>query len=74
MAVGELAANPLTPGSCSLWKAGQYQSFFGVEREIERACHVCEEHTSLAFQGSRNGAVETGERAAAKVAGAIGGK
>ena len=64
-------ANPLTRGSYSFWKPGQYQSFVGAEREIEGACHFCGEHTSLDFQGYLNGAVETGERAASEVAAAL---
>jgi monoamine oxidase len=67
-------ANPLTRGSYSFWKPGQYQSFVGVEGEIEGACHFCGEHTSLDFQGYLNGAVETGERAAREVSSAFGGK
>lgn len=65
-------ANPLTRGAYSFWKPGQYQSFAGVEGEIDGNCHFCGEHTSLDFQGYLNGAVETGERAAAEVRSAIG--
>jgi monoamine oxidase len=59
--------NPLTRGSYSFWKPGQYTSFAGVEGEAEGGCHFCGEHTSLDFQGYLNGAVETGERAAREV-------
>ncbi|MBI2690111.1 MAG: FAD-dependent oxidoreductase [Acidobacteria bacterium] len=65
-------SNPLTRGSYSYWKPGQYTSFVGVEGEVEGACHFCGEHTSLDFQGYLNGAVETGERAAAEVISAVG--
>jgi monoamine oxidase len=65
-------SNPLTRGSYSFWKVGQYTSFAGVEREVEGNCHFCGEHTSLENQGYLEGAVETGERAAAEVAAAIG--
>lgn len=65
-------SNPLTRGSYSFWKVGQYTRFAGVEGEIEGNCHFCGEHTSLDFQGYLNGAVETGERAAAEVIAAIG--
>lgn len=65
-------SNPLTRGSYSYWKVGQYRRFAGVEREIEGNCHFCGEHTSLDFQGYLNGAVETGERAAAEVVSALG--
>lgn len=61
--------NPLTLGSYSFWKPGQYTLFGGVEGEREGNCHFCGEHTSQDFQGYLNGAVETGERAAAEVLG-----
>jgi monoamine oxidase len=64
-------ANPYTHGSYSYWKVGQYTKFAGVEREPEGACHFCGEHTSVDFQGYLNGAVETGERAAGEVIGAL---
>jgi len=64
-------ANPWTRGSYSYWKVGQYTRFAGVEREVEGACHFCGEHTSIDFQGYLNGAVETGERAAAEVVAAL---
>lgn len=60
-------SNPLTLGSYSFWKPGQYQQFAGVEGEREGGVHFCGEHTSLDFQGYLNGAVETGERAAAEI-------
>jgi monoamine oxidase len=63
---------PWTKGSYSYWKVGQYQAFAGVEREIERGtCHFAGEHTSVDFQGYLNGAVETGERAAAEITAAL---
>ena len=65
------AANPWTKGSYSYWKVGQYQKFVGAEREIEGACHFAGEHTSVDFQGYLNGAVETGQRAAAEVVAAL---
>jgi monoamine oxidase len=61
-----------TKGSYSYWKVGQYQAFAGVEREIEGgSCHFAGEHTSVDFQGYLNGAVETGERAAAEITAAL---
>jgi monoamine oxidase len=63
---------PLTRGSYSFWKVGQYTASAGVEGEPEGNCHFCGEHTSLDSQGYLNGAVETGERAAAEVAAALG--
>jgi monoamine oxidase len=56
-----------TKGSYSYWKVGQYARFAGVERELEGRCHFAGEHTSIDFQGFLNGAVETGQRAAAEV-------
>jgi len=64
-------AYPWTEGSYSYWKVGQYTRFAGVEKEIEGAVHFCGEHTSQDSQGYLNGAVETGERAAAEVLDAV---
>lgn len=58
---------PWTKGSYSYWKPGQYTRFAGVEGAREGNCHFAGEHTSLDFQGYLNGAVETGERAAAEI-------
>ena len=60
-------ATAWTRGSYSYWKVGQYTKFAGVERERQGNCHFAGEHTSLDFQGYLNGAVETGERAAAEI-------
>lgn len=68
-AVAEVwSANPLVRGGYSYWRVGQYQRFAGVEGERSFDCHFAGEHTSLDFQGYLNGAVESGERAAAEVA------
>ena len=56
-----------TRGSYSYWKVGQYTSFASIEGRQEGNAHFCGEHTSIDFQGYLNGAVETGERAAAEV-------
>lgn len=56
-----------TRGSYSYWKVGQYTRFSGAEGERSGNCHFAGEHTSQDFQGYLNGAVETGERAAAEV-------
>jgi monoamine oxidase len=56
-----------TRGSYSYWKVGQYIAFAGIEGRQEGNAHFCGEHTSVDFQGYLNGAVETGERAAAEV-------
>ena len=60
-------ASPYQLGSYSYWKVGQYQAFAGVERERRGRCHFAGEHTSVDFQGYLNGAVETGQRAAAEI-------
>jgi monoamine oxidase len=60
------AGYPWTRGSYSYWKVGQYTSFAGIEGRQEGNAHFCGEHTSIDFQGYLNGAVETGERAAAE--------
>jgi monoamine oxidase len=60
-------AYPWTKGSYSYWKVGQYTRFGGSESEPSGTCHFCGEHTSQDFQGYLNGAVDTGERAAAEV-------
>jgi monoamine oxidase len=59
--------NPWSRGAYSYWRVGQYTRFAGVEREREGNCHFAGEHTSVDFQGYLNGAVESGERAAAEV-------
>jgi monoamine oxidase len=64
--------NRWTRGSYSYWKVGQYTRFAGVERLPEGNCFFCGEHTSVDFQGYLNGAVETGERAAAEVLDSLG--
>lgn len=61
------SANAFSLGAYSYWKVGQYTRFAGAEGERSFDCHFCGEHTSLDFQGYLNGAVETGERAAAEV-------
>jgi monoamine oxidase len=56
-----------TRGSFSYWKVGQYTRFAGAERERSGNCHFAGEHTSIEYQGYMNGAVESGERAAAEI-------
>ncbi len=58
---------PWTKGSYSYWKVGQYTRFSGAERKQIGNCHFAGEHTSIDFQGYLNGAVESGERAAAEI-------
>jgi monoamine oxidase len=65
------AGNPYTRGSYSYWQIGQYTRFAGVEGEPEGNVHFCGEHTSIDSQGYMEGAVETGERAAAEIISAL---
>ena len=58
---------PLTLGSYAYFKPGQYSTFAGIEGVQEGNAHFCGEHTSVDSQGYLNGAVETGERAAAEI-------
>jgi monoamine oxidase len=58
-----------TKGSYSYWKVGQYTRFSGAEKERSNNCHFAGEHTSQDFQGYLQGAVESGERVAAEIAG-----
>jgi monoamine oxidase len=58
---------PLVRGSYAYFKPGQYTAFAGIEGMQEGNAHFCGEHTSIDSQGYLNGAVETGERAAAEI-------
>jgi monoamine oxidase len=60
-------SDPWTHGAYSYWRVGQYTRFAGSEYERSGNCHFCGEHTSIDSQGYLNGAVETGQRAAADV-------
>jgi monoamine oxidase len=64
--------NPYTRGSYSYWQVGQYTRFAGVEGARENNAHFCGEHTSIDAQGYLEGAVETGDRAAAEVVADLG--
>jgi monoamine oxidase len=60
-------SNPWTHGAYSYWRVGQYTRFAGSEYLRSNNCHFCGEHTSIDSEGYLNGAVETGQRAAADV-------
>ncbi|MCW2984170.1 MAG: amine oxidase [Conexibacter sp.] len=62
---------PWTKGSYSYFKVGQYTRFSGAEAEASGTCHFAGEHTSQDFQGYLNGAVESGQRAAAEILAAL---
>jgi monoamine oxidase len=54
-------------GSYSYWAVGQCTSFAGYEGVRQGNAMFCGEHTAVDFQGFMNGAVATGERAAADI-------
>lgn len=63
--------HPWTKGSYSLLGPGQYTSLHGIEDSREGSVHFAGEHTSMDFAGYMNGAVESGQRAAAEVMRAV---
>jgi monoamine oxidase len=65
------AAYPWTRGSYSYYKPGQYTRFGGAEEQVSGACHFAGEHTTQDYQGYLQGAVFSGERAAAEVLDAL---
>ena len=62
-----LAVAAAGAGSYSFWKVGQYTRVRRHRGPAGGLCHFAGEHTSIDFQGYLNGAVETGQRAAAEV-------
>lgn len=65
-------ADPWVKGSYSYYGVGQFTKFAGIEKQPEGRIHFAGEHTaSYRSQATMNGAVESGERAAAEVAHAI---
>jgi monoamine oxidase len=63
---------PWTRGSDALFKPGQYSTLNGALHTREGRVHFAGEHTSADWQGYMNGGVESGQRAAAEVAAALG--
>ena len=59
---------PLTRGSYSAYRVGQYTTIAGAEIERVGNVHFCGEHTSLDAQGFMEGAALTGAMAADEVA------
>ncbi len=59
--------DPHTRGSYSFGGVGQYTELRGAGGTAVGPIHFVGEHTSLEHQGFMNGAVETGERAAAEI-------
>jgi monoamine oxidase len=63
---------PWTRGSYALFKPGQYSAFNGALDTPDGRVHFAGEHTSAAWQGYLNGAVESGQRAGRELAEALG--
>ncbi len=66
----EWSADPWSRGSYAAFLPGQTTSFAGAIARPEGGLHFGGEHTSVAYQGFFEGAVESGERCAREVAGA----
>jgi monoamine oxidase len=63
---------PLTKGSYSAYKVGQYTKITGVEAERFKNVHFAGEHTSLDAQGYMEGGALSGAMAADEIAGDLG--
>lgn len=59
--------NPLSKGSYTSYKAGQWSKFAGVEAEPFENIFFAGEHCSVNHQGFMNGAAETGRKAAEEI-------
>ncbi|WP_246580780.1 NAD(P)/FAD-dependent oxidoreductase [Deinococcus aestuarii] len=65
-------SHPLSRGSYSAYRVGQWTTIGGAEAEPVDGLHFAGEHTGGAFQGFMEGACASGERAAAEVLAALG--
>lgn len=65
-------SHPLTKGSYSAYKVGQYTKITGVEAERFKNVHFAGEHTSLDAQGYMEGGALSGAIAADEIAGDLG--
>jgi monoamine oxidase len=63
------AGDPHTGGAYSYLKTGQYTAFNGIQGRRSGNLHVAGEHTSVNFQGYMEGALRSGYRCAAEIAG-----
>ena len=63
------AGDPHIGGAYSYLKTGQYTGFNGIQGRRCGNLHFAGEHTSLDFQGYMEGALRSGYRCAAEVAG-----
>jgi monoamine oxidase len=61
--------DPHLRGAYSYFRVGQYTQFAGAQSLPAGNVHFAGEHTSLQFQGYMEGAVQSGERAAAEITG-----
>ena len=59
------------PRSRSFRAVGQHDAFGTILSERQGGCHLAGEHTSLESPGTMEGAVESGERAAAEILGEL---
>ena len=59
--------DPFLQGAYAYYRVGQYTRFSGVEALPAGNLHFAGEHTSTAFQGYMEGAVQSGYRAAAEI-------
>jgi monoamine oxidase len=59
--------NPWSLGSTSVYTQGQWSLFYGSEFEPVGNLHFAGEHTSRVYQGTMNGAVESGQHAASDI-------
>ncbi len=59
--------DPFLMGAYACYRVGQYTRFSGVEALPAGNLHFAGEHTSTAFQGYMEGAVQSGYRAAAEI-------
>jgi monoamine oxidase len=59
--------DPFLLGAYSYYRVGQYTQFSGVEAQPAGNLHFAGEHTSPAFQGYMEGAVQSGYRAAGEI-------
>lgn len=62
------SSNPLSKGSYPAYSVGQWTTLSGYEAEPVGNVFFAGDHTSDAFQGYMNGAVESGERVSGEVA------
>ena len=65
----EWSADPWSRGSYAAFLPGQVTGFLGAIARAEGGLHFAGEHTSVAYQGFLEGAVDSGERCAREVLG-----